>query len=126
MGTDSCHPIVDGYIISQIVELLWIGNKIIMACCKVILDEKSKYDANLMVKKLKATENQELKANTIQLVQDKVAGGYSNQKISEAIRKSERTVQRYQNAYSSGRHGKKESNVGTSSIPTKTRFWHFL
>jgi AraC-like DNA-binding protein len=93
-------------IINQISEVLRIGNKSVMTYCKIPLEEKAKYDTVLLVKKSKAMENQELKATTIQLIQDMIADGYSHIKISETIGKSERTVRRYLKADPSGRHGR--------------------
>ena len=96
----------DGYTVNQISELLGLANRTAMAYCKISPEEKMKYDTISMVKKSKVMENQGLKASTIQLIQDMIADGYSNQKISEAIGKSERTVRRYLKADPTGRHGK--------------------
>ena len=93
-----------------------------MTYCKIPLEEKAKYDTVLLVKKSKAMENQELKATTIQLIQDMIADGYSHIKISETIGKSERTVRRYLKADPSGRHGRTGLKQSKSWIPTKTKF----
>lgn len=96
----------DGYTINQISELLGVGSRTISGYFKVSQEEKAKYDEIPMVKKSKAMENKDLKAGIIRLIQEMVADGYSNRKISEAIGKSERTVRRYLKADPSGSHGK--------------------
>lgn len=92
-----------------------------MAYCKMSPEEKAKYDTISMVNKSKVMENQDHKASSIQLIQDMIADGYYNKKISEAIGKSERTVRRYLKAYPTGRHGKTGTKQRQKLDPCKDK-----